>query len=112
MKLAGGQLMQPDELEALRCRKDKNAMVKSPKSRWCKGRCCKVDTIKVKGLPGGGLLFIGCLSLPFLTYFFQKKMVSTIWSTIHPELYLSFQKYNLVEIHQIMLHIHASCRTP
>jgi hypothetical protein len=73
MKLAGGQLMQPDELEALRCRKDKNAMVKSPKSRWCKGRCCKVDTIKVKGLPGGGLLFIGCLSLPFLTYFFQKK---------------------------------------
>jgi hypothetical protein len=34
-------------------------MVKSPKSRCCKGRCCKVDAIKVKGLPGGSLFDIG-----------------------------------------------------
>jgi hypothetical protein len=44
--------MQPDELEAWRCRKEKIAMAKSPKSR-----CCKVDA--VKGLPGGGLFDIG-----------------------------------------------------
>jgi hypothetical protein len=29
-------------------------MAKSPKSRYCKGRCCKVDAVKVKGLLGGG----------------------------------------------------------
>jgi hypothetical protein len=29
-------------------------MAKSPKSR-----CCEVDTVKVKGLPGGGLFDIG-----------------------------------------------------
>jgi hypothetical protein len=51
--------MQPDKLEAQRCRKKKIAMVKSPKSRCCKGRFCKVDAIKVKGLPGGGLFDIG-----------------------------------------------------
>jgi hypothetical protein len=51
--------MQPDELEARRCRKEKNAMAKSPKSGCCKGRCCKVDAVKVKGLPGGGLFDIG-----------------------------------------------------
>jgi hypothetical protein len=51
--------MQPDELEARRCRKGKNAMAKLPKSRCCKGRCCKVDAVKVKGLPGGGLFGIG-----------------------------------------------------
>jgi hypothetical protein len=50
--------MQPDELEARCCRKEKNAMVKSPKSRCCKGRCCKVDALKVKGLPGGSLFDI------------------------------------------------------
>jgi hypothetical protein len=42
--------MQPDELEAQHCRKVKNAMAKSPKSR-----CCKVDTVKVKSLTGGDL---------------------------------------------------------
>jgi hypothetical protein len=34
--------MQPDELEGRHCRKEKNAMTKSPKSR-----CCKVLTIKI-----------------------------------------------------------------
>jgi hypothetical protein len=34
-------------------------MVKSPKSRCRKGRCCKVDAVKVKGLPGGSLFDIG-----------------------------------------------------
>jgi hypothetical protein len=48
--------MQPNELETQLCRKEKIAMVKSPKSRCCKGRCCKVDA--VKGLPGGGLFNI------------------------------------------------------
>jgi hypothetical protein len=43
--------MQPDELEERHCRKEKNAMEKSQKSR-----CCKVDAVKVKVLPGGGLL--------------------------------------------------------
>jgi hypothetical protein len=36
-KLVGDQLMQPDELEARRCRKEKNVMAKSP----------KVDAVKV-----------------------------------------------------------------
>jgi hypothetical protein len=45
--------MQPDELEARHCRKEKTAMEKSPKSRCCNGRCNKV-----KGLPGGGLFDI------------------------------------------------------
>jgi hypothetical protein len=34
--------------------KEKIAMAKSLKSR-----CCEVDTVKVKGLPGGGLFDIG-----------------------------------------------------
>jgi hypothetical protein len=51
--------MQPDELEARRCRKDKNVMAKSSKSR-----CCKVDEVKVKGLPGGGLFDIGVYTFP------------------------------------------------
>jgi hypothetical protein len=51
--------MQPDELEARHCRKEKNAMAKSSKSICCKGRCCKVDVVKVKGLPGGSLFDIG-----------------------------------------------------
>jgi hypothetical protein len=34
-------------------------MVKSPKNICCKGRCCKVDVVKVKGLPTGGLFDIG-----------------------------------------------------
>jgi hypothetical protein len=46
--------MQPDELKARHGRKEKNAMVKSPKSR-----CYKVDAVKVKGLLGGGLFDIG-----------------------------------------------------
>jgi hypothetical protein len=46
--------MQPDELKARRCRKEKIAMAKSPKSR-----CCKIDAVKVKGLSGGGLFDIG-----------------------------------------------------
>jgi hypothetical protein len=51
--------MQPNELEAQHCRKEKNAMAKSSKSRCYKGRWCKVDAVKVKGLPGGGLVDIG-----------------------------------------------------
>jgi hypothetical protein len=51
--------MQPDELEARRCRKEKIATAKSPKIRCCKGRCCKVDAVKVKGLLRGGLFDIG-----------------------------------------------------
>jgi hypothetical protein len=39
--------------------KRKNILVKSPKSRCCKGRRGKVDAVKVKGLPGGGLFDIG-----------------------------------------------------
>jgi hypothetical protein len=50
--------MQPDELEARRCRKEKNAMAKSPKSRCCKGRCCKVDAVKVKGSPEAVFLIL------------------------------------------------------
>jgi hypothetical protein len=50
VKLAGDQLMQPDELEARRCRKEE-------KMQWRSHR--KVDAIKVKGLPGGGLFDIG-----------------------------------------------------
>jgi hypothetical protein len=46
--------MQPDELEARCCRKEEITMAKSPKSR-----CCKVDAVKVKGLPQGGLFDIG-----------------------------------------------------
>jgi hypothetical protein len=34
-------------------------MAESLKSRCYKGRCCKVDVVKVKGLPGGGLFDIG-----------------------------------------------------
>jgi hypothetical protein len=63
-KLAGDQLMQPDELEVRRCRKEKNAMAKSLKSSCCKGRCCKVDVVKVKGLRGGGLFDIGVYTFP------------------------------------------------
>jgi hypothetical protein len=46
--------MQPDELEARHCRKEKkhNGEVSG-------SRCCKVDAVKVKGLPGGGLFDIG-----------------------------------------------------
>jgi hypothetical protein len=51
--------MQPDELEARRCRKEKIAMAKSLKSRCCKDRCSKVDAVKVNSLPGGGLFDIG-----------------------------------------------------
>jgi hypothetical protein len=50
--------MQRDELEARRCRKEKNAMAKLPRSRCYKGRCCKVDAVKVKGLLRGGLFDI------------------------------------------------------
>jgi hypothetical protein len=39
--------------------KEKIAMEKSLKSRFYKGRCCKVDVVKVKGLPRGGLFDIG-----------------------------------------------------
>jgi hypothetical protein len=56
--------MQPDELEAQRCREEKNVMAKSSKSRCCIGRCCKVDAVKVKGLPGGGLFDIGVYTFP------------------------------------------------
>jgi hypothetical protein len=52
--------MQPDELEAERCRKEKNAMVKLPNNRCCKGRCCKVDVVKVKGLPEAVCLILVC----------------------------------------------------
>jgi hypothetical protein len=34
-------------------------MTKLSKSRCCKGICYKVDVVKVKGLPGGGLFDIG-----------------------------------------------------
>jgi hypothetical protein len=51
--------MQPNELEARCCRKEKNAMAKSLKSRCCKGRCCKADAVKVNGLLGGCLFDIG-----------------------------------------------------
>jgi hypothetical protein len=51
--------MQPDELKAGRCRKEKNTMAKSPKNICCKGRCWKVDAVKVKGLPRNGLFDIG-----------------------------------------------------
>jgi hypothetical protein len=34
-------------------------MAKSPKSRCCKGICCKVDAVKVKGFPRDGLFDIG-----------------------------------------------------
>jgi hypothetical protein len=51
--------MQPDEPEIRCCRKEKNTMAKLPKSRCCIGRYCKVDEVKVKGLPGGGLFDIG-----------------------------------------------------
>jgi hypothetical protein len=47
--------MQPDELEAQCCRKDKIAMAKSPKSWCCKGTCYKVDAVEVKGLYVGSL---------------------------------------------------------
>jgi hypothetical protein len=51
--------MQPDELEARRCRKEKSAMAKSPKSICFKGRCCKVDAVQVKCFPEGSLFDIG-----------------------------------------------------
>jgi hypothetical protein len=44
--------------------KRKNATAKSQKSRCYNGRCCKVDAIKVKGLPGGGLFDIGVYIFP------------------------------------------------
>jgi hypothetical protein len=56
--------MQPDELEVRCCRKEENTMAKSPQSRCCKGRCCKVDVVKVKGLPGGSLFDIGAYTFP------------------------------------------------
>jgi hypothetical protein len=34
-------------------------MAKSLKRRFCKGRCCKVDAVKVKSLPGSSLFDIG-----------------------------------------------------
>jgi hypothetical protein len=37
---------------------EKIVMEKSLKSRCYKGRCCKVDVVKVKGLRGGGLFYI------------------------------------------------------
>jgi hypothetical protein len=46
--------MQPGQLEARHCRKEKIKMAKSPKSRCYKGRCTKV-----KGLPRGGFFDIG-----------------------------------------------------
>jgi hypothetical protein len=51
--------MQPDKLDEQCCRKEKNAMAKLPKSR-----CCKVDAVKVKGLPGGGLFDIDVYTFP------------------------------------------------
>jgi hypothetical protein len=39
-------------------------MAKSPKSRCCIGRCCKVDAVKVMGLPGGGLFDIRVYNFP------------------------------------------------
>jgi hypothetical protein len=53
-KLTGDQLMEPDELKARGYRKEKIATAKSPKKD-----AVKVDAVKVKGLPGGGLFDIG-----------------------------------------------------
>jgi hypothetical protein len=57
--------MQPDELEVRRCRKEKIAMAKSPKSRCYKGRCCKADAVKVKGCSEVVCLILVCTD--FLT---------------------------------------------
>jgi hypothetical protein len=45
--------MQPEELEGRRCRKKKNAVARSPKSR-----SCKVDVVNCKGFARGGLFDI------------------------------------------------------
>ena len=85
--------MQPDEPEVRRCRKEKNAMAKSPKSR-----CCKVDAVKVKGLPGGGLFDIGVY-----TFFRPRRVAIYVLRTTrlladYGTVYLHLKKMNTTKI--------------
>jgi hypothetical protein len=86
--------MQPNELEARCCRKEKIAMAKSLKCRCCKGRCCKVDAVKVKGLPGGGLFDIGVY-----TFFDHTRSLCMSWGQTrlladHDTIYLYLKARN------------------
>jgi hypothetical protein len=51
--------MQPDEPEARHCRKEKNAMAKSPKSK-----CCKVDAVRYRVCLEAVCFILVCTDFP------------------------------------------------